>query len=145
MTDDTLLRGAHRGRRLPDVLFIANDRLGNLQGKHLEGPPNLAIEVVSDDSVDRDWRTKYHEYEAAGVDEYWIVDPLYQRLEAYRLDAARVYQAIPPRDGKVASIVVPGFYLRAEWLWSQPLPAVPGLLSDLLADSPPKGTAEEVN
>lgn len=129
-------------RRLPDVLFIANDRLGNLCGKHLEGPPNLVIEVVSDDSVDRDWRTKYYEYQAAGVDEYWIVDPLYQRLEGYRLDAAHGYQAIPPRDGKVASLVVPGFYLRAEWLRQQPLPSVPGLLRELLTEGPSQGPAE---
>jgi len=112
-------------RRLPDVLFVANARLGNLRPKHLEGPPNLIIEVVSDDSVDRDWRTKYYEYEAAGVDEYWIVDPLYQRLEAYRLGDDKTYHAIAPVEGKVASLVVAGFYLRTEWLWRQPLPSVP--------------------
>lgn len=120
-------------RRLPDVLFVANERLNNLHPKYLEGPPNLIIEVVSDDSVDRDWRTKYYEYEAAGVDEYWIVDPLYQRLEAYRLADGKAYQRIVPIEGKVASQVVAGFYLRNEWLWQQPLPTVPEVLSELLA------------
>jgi len=60
-------------------------------------------------------------------------------------DTRAEWAAIPPRDGKVASIVVPGFYLRAEGLWSQPLPAVPGLLSELLSESPPTGTREEAN
>lgn len=119
-------------RRIPDVLFIASDRLPNLRPKHLEGPPNLIIEAVSDDSVDRDWRTKYKEYEASGVDEYWIVDPLDQRLEAYALDEQKTYQRLVPRDGKVASCVVPGFYLRPAWLWRQPLPLVPVLLRELL-------------
>lgn len=118
-------------RRIPDVLFIANDRLSNLRPKHLEGPPNLIIEVVSEDSVDRDWRTKYNEYEASGVDEYWVVDPLYQRLEAYALSDDKTYQRIEPRDGKVASVVVPGFYLRPDWLWQQPLPRARELLREL--------------
>lgn len=121
-------------RRIPDVLYIANDRLPNLRPKHLEGPPNLIIEVVSDDSVDRDWRTKYQEYEASGVDEYWIVDPLYQRLEAYALSADKTYQRVMPRDGKVVSGIVPGFYLRPEWLWQQPLPSVVALLRELTSE-----------
>jgi Uma2 family endonuclease len=120
-------------RRLPDVLFVANDRLDKLRPTYLEGPPNLVIEVVSDDSVDRDWRTKYHEYAVAGVDEYWIVDPLNQRLAAYRLGDDKTYGTISPAQGKVASIVVPGFYLRPEWLWRQPLPNVPEVLRELLA------------
>jgi Uma2 family endonuclease len=119
-------------RRIPDVLFIANDRLPNLRPKHLEGPPNLIIEVVSDDSVDRDWRAKYHEYEASSVDEYWIVDPIYQRLEAYAVGDDKTYHRMVPRDGKLASGVVPGFYLRPEWLWQQPLPGVRELLRELL-------------
>ncbi|HET6881408.1 MAG TPA: Uma2 family endonuclease [Pirellulales bacterium] len=131
-TEFTVRLNSNR-RRIPDVLFIANDRLPNLQPKHLEGAPNLIIEVVSDDSVDRDWRTKYQEYEASGVDEYWIVDPLDQRLEAYAAGDDKTYQRIVPHAGKVASGVVPGFYLRPEWLWQQPLPTVQELLCELLA------------
>lgn len=43
------------------------------------------MEVVSDDSVERDWRDQYFEYEAAGVDEYWLVDPQYQPIAPYDL------------------------------------------------------------
>ena len=120
-------------RRLPDVLFIANDRLGNVREKHLEGAPNLAIEVVSEDSVDRDWRDKYSEYEQAGVVGYWVIDPLYMRVEAYSLGPDKQYQRIAPLEGKIASLVVPGFYLRPEWLWQQPLPEVRVVLNELLA------------
>lgn len=120
-------------RRLPDVLFVANDRQDRLREKHLEGAPNLVFEVVSEDSVDRDWRDKYLEYQAAGVDEYWVIDPLYKRIEAYALSDDRTYHPIPPADGKLASRAVPGFYLRPEWLWQEPLPKVPGVLRELLA------------
>ncbi|HVA51147.1 MAG TPA: Uma2 family endonuclease [Pirellulales bacterium] len=122
-------------RRLPDVLFVANNRSDRLHKNHFEGAPNLIIEVVSEDSVDRDWRVKYLEYEAAGVDEYWVIDPLYQRLEAYALDADKAYQSIAPAEGKIASRVVPGFYLRPEWLWQEQPPKVPAVLNELLAGS----------
>lgn len=120
-------------RRLPDVFFVANDRADRLRENHFEGAPNLIIEVVSEDSVDRDWRVKYLEYEAAGVDEYWVIDPLYQRAEAYTLDADKVYQSLAPVEGKIASRVVPGFYVRPEWLWRERLPKVPLVLNELLA------------
>jgi Uma2 family endonuclease len=119
-------------RRLPDVLFVAKDRADRLHENHFEGAPNLIIEVVSEDSVDRDWRVKYLEYEAVAVEEYWVIDPLYQRVEAYALGANRLYESIAPTEGKIASRVVPGFYLRPEWLWQQPLPKIRTVLSELL-------------
>ena len=48
-------------RRDPDVMFIAKDRLHLLKENHLEGPPDAAFEVVSPDSVARDWREKYQD------------------------------------------------------------------------------------
>lgn len=119
-------------RRLPDVLFIANERLDRLREKHLEGAPNLAIEVVSEDSVDRDWRDKYAEYRDTGVEEYWVVDPLYKRVEAYSLAPDKQYHPMVPAEGKIASVVVPGFYSRPEWLWQEPLPVVRLALNELL-------------
>src|SRR6185312_5741056 len=69
-----------RSRRVPDLMFVAKERLQNLRTSHLEGPPDLAMEIVSPDSVERDWREKYDDYQAAGVREYWIIDLPRQRL-----------------------------------------------------------------
>ena len=41
-----------------------------------EIPPLLAIEIVSPDSIQRDYRYKRSEYAAVGIAEYWIVDAL---------------------------------------------------------------------
>jgi Uma2 family endonuclease len=120
-------------RRLPDVLFVATDRLDRLHENHFEGPPNLLVEVVSPESVERDWRVKYLEYEAAGVEEYWLIDPLYQRLEAYALGDDKMYRSLAPLEGKLLSRVVAGFYLRPEWLWQERPPKVRGVLDELLA------------
>lgn len=120
-------------RRTPDVLFVSIDRLSRLQPAHFEGPPNMIVEVVSDESVERDWRDKYFEYAAAGVDEYWIVDPLYQRVAPYSLGGDGVYHEIIETEGRVCSVAVPGFYLRPDWLWQEPLPNVSDLLPELLS------------
>ena len=42
----------------------------------LESPPPLVIEVVSPESVKRDYRYKRSEYAVLEIPEYWIVDPL---------------------------------------------------------------------
>ena len=62
-----------RGRQ-PDVLFIAKQHLPRLTAQRLDGPADLVIELVSADSVERDYKEKYKEYAAAGVREYWIVE-----------------------------------------------------------------------
>lgn len=129
---EVCVRANSKRRRLPDVFFIAKERADRLLKNHFEGAPSLIVEVVSDDSVDRDWRVKYLEYERAGVDEYWVIDPLYQRVEAYALEGGKGYQSIVPTEGKIASRVVPGFYIRAEWLWQRPLPKVSAALRELL-------------
>jgi Uma2 family endonuclease len=45
-------------------------------------PPRLVVEVVSPGKVniDRDYRYKRSQYQARAIAEYWIVDPLTQRV-----------------------------------------------------------------
>jgi Uma2 family endonuclease len=114
--------GARRRIRVPDVLFIAKDRLDLIRPNHLEGAPDLAIEVVSPDSQSRDRREKYADYEASGVREYWIVDPISEDLEVHILDAERRFRPRPIIDGRLESTVLPGFWVQPEWLWQSPLP-----------------------
>ena len=49
-------------------------------------PPILVVEVVSPESAKRDYRFKRSEYAALGIEEYWIVDPLEQRVTILVLD-----------------------------------------------------------
>ncbi|MCY3020717.1 MAG: Uma2 family endonuclease [Planctomycetota bacterium] len=111
-----------RRRRQPDIIFIAKERQHIIKTNHVEGPPDLAVEVISPDSPARDYRDKYQEYEAAGVREYWIVDPLAQRVEAYALGRNGRYTPIPERDGRIPSRVLPHLYIKPAWLWREPLP-----------------------
>ena len=109
-------------RRVPDIFFVAKERLGLLRKNHFEGAPDLALEIVSPDSQTRDRRDKLADYRKAGVREYWIIDPIEEELTAYAPGANRRYAPIAPGAGRVPSSVIPGFFLRPEWLWRSPLP-----------------------
>ena len=73
------------------------------------------------------------EYQAAGVREYWIVDPINEAVVAFRRAAETgAFARIPESDGRLDSEVVPGFFLKPEWLWRKPLPKVAEVLRNLL-------------
>jgi Putative restriction endonuclease len=66
-----------------------------------------------------------YEYRAAGIPEYWLIDPDLRQAEFYQLDAAGRYQVVAAgTDGVYRSRALPGFWLREEWLWQEPLPDV---------------------
>jgi Uma2 family endonuclease len=121
-----------KSRRVPDLQFIAESRHELIRPMHLDGPPDLAVEIVSNDSLSRDYREKYLEYEAAGVREYWIVDPFSKHVEAYMRDESGKFAPIAEVDGKIPSTVLDGFYLSTAWLWATPRPTAMSLLPELL-------------
>ena len=100
-------------------MFVDKSRVHLITTNHLEGAPDLIMEIVSPDSESRDWREKYLEYEAAGVREYWVVDPMSQHVEAYALSGDGKYAQIMEQDERIASSVVAGWYLRPKWLFGE--------------------------
>ncbi|HYL04554.1 MAG TPA: Uma2 family endonuclease [Thermoanaerobaculia bacterium] len=71
----------------PDVLFVAAVNAPRLRESHVEGAPDLAIEVLSPSSVRIDRVRKLSLFERHGVREYWLADPATDTLEVYRLTA----------------------------------------------------------
>jgi Uma2 family endonuclease len=64
--------------RLTDVCVVTSAQAKELMNESavFETAPLLVVEVVSPESISRDYRRKRSEYAALGVPEYWIVDPL---------------------------------------------------------------------
>jgi Uma2 family endonuclease len=141
LTAPTEMRLAHSSRE-PDVLFVARANRERLIDKRLDGPADLVIEVVSDESVARDRADKFYEYQEGGVPEYWIYDPRpgKERADFYYLDADGRYQPIvADAEGRYHSRVLPGFWLRLEWLRQDPLPTPKAALAEILATLPSQG------
>lgn len=118
-----------RGRE-PDLLYVAKANLSRLKPTYLDGPADLAVEIISPESVLRDRGTKYAEYEAGGVREYWIVDLETQRTDFFLLGDDGRYERQKPNEGDVYSFpVLPGFWINTGWLWREPTPTLRAVLS----------------
>jgi Uma2 family endonuclease len=121
--------------REPDVLFVSTENLSRLTEKRVEGAPDLIIEIISPGSVTIDRVDKFLEYEQAGVSEYWLIDPRRGQRQAdfYFLGPNGRFVAAELENGAVfRSAVLPGFWLRLEWLWTRPLPSSQLIAAEIL-------------
>ena len=59
----------------PDLLFVASDQSDILTPKNVQGPPALAIEILSPWTRRVDEQVKLSLFDRGGVREYWLVDP----------------------------------------------------------------------
>jgi Uma2 family endonuclease len=83
----------------PDLLYMSNERAATiLTSKHVEGTPELIVEIGSPGTRKRDETIKRRLYERSGADEYWIVDPI--------LDAIRIYRRITNRFERATELAL---------------------------------------
>ena len=66
----------------PDCLVVCDP--DQILDSHIEGPPDLVVEVISPSTSAKDLRQKRRLYERAGVKEYLILDPLEDYALLYR-------------------------------------------------------------
>jgi Uma2 family endonuclease len=116
----------------PDVAFVGPARLHLVKENRMDGGPDIAVEIVSRDSRNRDYGEKRELYQAAGVSEHWIVDPLQRRVEFLRLSGGK-YELVPLEDNRIfRSAVIPGLWLNVEWLLAKPVPRAYSCLQEVL-------------
>lgn len=68
----------------PDVSVICDKN--KLIDEGCKGAPDWIIEIVSPSSKRMDYYIKLFKYRSAGVREYWIVDPMKQRIMVYNFE-----------------------------------------------------------
>ncbi|MDI6886248.1 MAG: Uma2 family endonuclease [archaeon] len=106
--------------REPDIIFVREENLSMLKNTYLEGPADLVIEIVSEESRLRDRGEKFAEYEIGGVKEYWVLDPDLKRADFFILKERRYERRVEDEHGVYHSEIIQGFWIRGEWLWNPP-------------------------
>jgi Uma2 family endonuclease len=76
--------------------------------------PEIAIEVVSERSTDRDYVEKRQEYWTLGVKEYWIVDPKRQQVVTLRRGKSDWIENCLGPDDVCTTKLLPGFRLACQ-------------------------------
>jgi len=89
------------------------------------------IEVISPSTRGIDLGEKAGDYAAAGVPEYWAVDPERRELLVHLLEG-RSYRVAVISEGTRESRAIPDFRIRADRLWEHLPPKVAKDLPELL-------------
>ena len=96
---------------VPDIIFIARERLHIAGPQTVDAPPDIVIEIFSPGTRRRDLVEKRDLYAQFGVREYWVVDPANRAVTVFER-VGRMYQPVPAAaDGSVLSRVLPEFRL----------------------------------
>jgi Uma2 family endonuclease len=112
---ETGVRITERHVRIPDLCVLTAQQAEEIENTAavLQTPPPLVVEVVSPESVQRDYRSKRSEYAGFGVPEYWIVDPLEQKVTVLVLKEGLYKESLFRGREKIASPAFRGLCLSA--------------------------------
>jgi Uma2 family endonuclease len=106
--------------REPDLMIMLNEHKDRVKETYIDGQADIVVEIVSPESVARDYGDKFLEYETAGIPEYWLFDPDREQVFLYALEerAGKFVYIRQPEDehGRAFSRLLPGAYLEARWM-----------------------------
>jgi Uma2 family endonuclease len=103
----------------PDIFVVFNYTTRNKNQSRCYVVPEWVCEILSPSNEYYDLVTKKKLYEQAGVQEYWIADPMGQQLEAYELRNGR-YETLHhlSTTGTLTSNVLQGFAVDVQALFA---------------------------
>ncbi|MCT7994083.1 Uma2 family endonuclease [Laspinema olomoucense] len=102
--------------RVTDLCVVLQEQALDLLDKSavFQTPPLLVVEVVSPESINRDYGYKRSEYAAAEIVEYWIVDPILNQLSLLRLEEGFYEETILTATQPIVSQVFPELTLTVD-------------------------------
>jgi Uma2 family endonuclease len=105
----------------PDLLYVTNERAAEIITKlHVEGSPDLVVEIGSPGTRKRDETIKRKLYERADVREYWLVEPDDGVVRVHRHAGAQFAKAVEfsAHAGSVlTTALIPGWTLSLQRLF----------------------------
>lgn len=102
MKTELVVMGSRTTVRVPDLMVLTETLAQVMEGASRSlitidmPPPEMVVEVVSpgQENQQRDYRYKRSQYQARGIPEYWIVDPIQQQITVFILVTGLYEQAI---------------------------------------------------
>jgi Uma2 family endonuclease len=104
--------------RVPDVVLLPLEQWNSLKKQESfiplnEPPPLLVVEVVSPSTITVDYRAKHSEYAVLDIPEYWIVDPIEQKVTICALKDGAYSDAVYVDNLMIISPTFPELELTA--------------------------------
>ncbi|MEH1818393.1 MAG: Uma2 family endonuclease [Nostoc sp.] len=117
---ETGTRTGKNKSRLTDLSVVTQEQARELLNASavFESPPLLIVEVVSPDSIKRDYRYKRSEYAAIEVPEYWIVDPLKEKISVLCLEEGFYEETVFTGDQQIGSRTFPEIAIAVEQIFT---------------------------
>ncbi len=100
----------------PDILVICDeDKID--ENDTYQGIPSLVVEVISKSTRSKDMIKKLSLYMKSGVDEYWLVDNLNEKIIIYAMEEREIKNVWTVNFGDVLeSVRFPGLKIQTEVL-----------------------------
>jgi Uma2 family endonuclease len=120
--------------RLPDLLFVRQDRMEIVQQKAIFGAPDLVVEVISPNDRPSDEIALETDYRSIGVAEIVFIDQRKHRVRILRKQEADYLEELLT-TGALILETLSGIRLEMEWLFSEPRPDERATADALLAEA----------
>jgi Uma2 family endonuclease len=104
----------------PDICFFRKEKSDDFIEKQTLFPaPDFIIEVLSEGTKKRDRGVKFKDYQAHGIEEYWIIDPDHQTVEQYHLEEGEYELILKSSEGNIKSFVLTDFQIPIQSVFDE--------------------------
>ncbi len=104
----------------PDICLFGIEKAKEFTGRQMQFPaPDFIVEVLSDSTEKYDRETKFQDYAAHGVQEYWIIDAEKEIVEQYFLQNEKYELLLKAKDGKIESVVLTEFKIPIQSIFDE--------------------------
>jgi len=106
----------------PDICFFGQKKAKDFKDDQLLFPaPDFVVEVLSKKTEKKDRGIKFEDYQAHGVQEYWIIDPKKQVVEQYHLVDKQYKLIAKLTKGAIKSFAISGFEIPVQAIFDEKL------------------------
>ncbi len=106
----------------PDICYFRREIADRFTEEQMTFPaPDFAVEVLSPSTEAYDRETKFLDYAAHGIAEYWLIDPELKFVEQYELVDEQYELLLKSGSGEIQSIVLPNFVIPVRAIFDEAL------------------------